>query len=175
MREKRTRWKRRREHCSGCPRNVKRALDLRIVPKPAHPKEPDLQRQAVQRLASSVRDETHWAQILESAETEDQRTELERVVGPLLPFRRAAPCTTPECPSGQQGVWQPMLVVVSPLDSTNLSWVPIELRLCDTCKAEATMRDFLTDGIWDQVLAQWEATIPPPVRRLTTLSWNRIH
>ena len=31
------------------------------------------------------------------------------------------------------------------------------------------------DRIWGQVLAQWESTEPPPIRRLTTLSFDRIH
>ncbi len=148
--------------------------DLRIVKKPTVPTEAELQRQAVQRLANSVESEAHWAQILKTAESPESRAELERVVGPMLPFRRAAVCTTPDCASGLPGLWQPVLVVRSPL-APDPAWVPIELHLCETCKNEATLEDFLTAGIWAQILDQFDATTPPPIRRLTTLSWDRVH
>lgn len=134
-----------------------------------------LERQAVQRMAARVQDETHWGQILASAETDAVRAELERVVGPLLAFRRAAPCTTPDCDSGKHGQWQPVLVVANPLEADTPSWVPIELRLCDDCKKDARLKDFLTDGIWAQVLKAWSADTLPPVRRLTRLQFDRIH
>lgn len=148
--------------------------DLRIVKKPVVETEAELERQAVQRLANAVQDEAHWAQVLDSAETPEQRAELERVVAPMLRFRRAAVCTTPDCASGEPGIWQPVLVVASPLEAGQ-SWVPIELRLCETCKADARVSDFLTDGIWEQILAQWDALAPPPVRRLTSLTFDRVH
>ena len=148
--------------------------DLRIVKKPSTPTEADLQRQAVQRLANSVRDEQHWLQVLDSASSPESRDELERVVGPMLPFRRAAVCTTPDCASGQPGTWQPVLVVTSTVNPEAVSWVPIELRLCEACKTEATLSDFLTDDIWKQILEQIESGWPP-VRRLTTLTFDRIH
>lgn len=149
--------------------------ELQIVKKATVPAEAALQREALQRLANSVQDDAHWQQVLDSATSPESRAELERVVGPLLPFRRAAVCTTPDCASGLTGVWQPVLVVASPLSPTAPSWVPIELRLCERCKAEATLGDFLTDGIWAQVLAQWDPHADPPVRRLTTLTFDRIH
>lgn len=147
--------------------------DLRIVKKPTAPTEADLERQAVQRLANSVESEAHWAQILKTA-GETERTELERVVGPMLAFRRAAVCTTPDCDSGQPGMWQPVLIIQAP-QVPEKAWVPIELKLCETCKNEAQLSDFLTDGIWRQVLDQCAATTIPPVRRLTSLSWDRVH
>lgn len=147
--------------------------DLRIVKKATQPTEADLERQAVQRLANSVESEAHWAQILKTADP-DSRVELERVVGPMLAFRRAAVCTTPDCDSGQPGLWQPVLVIRAP-QVPEEAWVPIELKLCDSCKNEAQLSDFLTDSIWRQVLDQCAATTIPPVRRLTTLTFDRVH
>lgn len=151
-----------------------RRSDIRIVKKPTGP-EVDLQRQAVQKLVANVVDDAHWQQILAAAESDASREELERVVGPLLKFRRAAPCTTPDCDSGEQGLWQPVLVVSSPLAPDDRSWVSIELRLCERCKAEATTQDFLTDGIWAQILDAWTHHQWPPVRARTTLAWERVH
>lgn len=133
-----------------------------------------LEREAVQGLASKVRDEEHWQHILASAEG-TQREELERVVGPMLPFRRAAPCTTPECESGHMGMWRPVLVVSSPLAPEDLFYVPIDLNLCSICKVEAQVEDFLVDTIWSQILAAWQGEQYPPVRRRTTLMFDRIH
>jgi hypothetical protein len=154
-------------------------LRVKMPPRVAH--KPDateaaLQRQQLQRLASQVRDEDHWRDILASATTPEQRDELERVVAPLLPFRRASACTTPDCDSGTPGMWQPVLKIASPIDPAAGAWVPIELRLCDACKAEATLDDFLTDGIWAQIMAALEdETVPPPTRARTSLTWDRIH
>lgn len=148
---------------------------IRIVKKaPASDSAKELERQAVQRLISNVQDEAHWQQILASAGTDAQREELERVCGRMLPFRRAAPCTTPGCDSGEAGIWQPSLVVACPRTPTDPSWVPIELRLCDACKQDATVRDFLTPDIWSQILTAWDGP-EPPVQRLTTLAFDRIH
>lgn len=147
--------------------------DLKIVKKPTAPTEEELQRQAVQRLANAVESEAHWAQILRDAPSPANREELERVVGPMLKFRRTFLCTTPDCDSGKPGLWQPSLVIRAPgFDAT--AWVPVELFLCETCKLDATLRDFLTDSIWAQVLEQFDPTTPPPVRRLTTLQWDRV-
>lgn len=148
--------------------------DFKIVKKPTVETEADLQRQAVQRLANSVQSEAHWAQILKSAPSEESRAELERVVAPRLPFRRTNLCTTPDCASGQPGDYQPVLVIRAP-GVPEEAWVPIELRLCETCKNEAQLADFLTDSIWAQVLEQLAPTTIPPVRRLTSLTWDRIH
>jgi hypothetical protein len=135
-----------------------------------------LERRQVQRLANMVTDETHWQHILASAHTEEQREELERVVAPLLVFRRAAVCTTPECVSGQPGVYQPVLEVRSPLAAEDVAYVPIErLRLCEQCKAEAKVQHFLTDDIWQQIMGAWTESTIPPVRRLTTLAFDRVH
>ncbi len=149
--------------------------DITIQKRPKTPSEAELHRQQVQALAAQVVDEAHWRTILESAETDEQRQELERVVGPMLTFRRAAPCATPGCESGEQGLWQPVLVVSSPAAVTEPCYVPIELRLCGPCKADAQLSNFLTDGIWSQVLSAWPEPALPPVRRLTTLSWDRMH
>jgi len=134
-----------------------------------------MERQAVARLAAHVRDEDHWQQVLASAETAEQKEELERVVGPMLSFRRAAACTSPGCASGKAGLWQPVLVVASPQAPDDPSWVPIELRLCDECHEDAQLADFLTDGVWLQVLSAWSHRDWPPVRRLTRLQWDRVH
>lgn len=142
---------------------------LHLKEKPT-PTEAELQRHAVARLVANVRDEQHWQQILASA-GEAERAELERVVAPMLPWRTAAKCTTPDCASGKPGIWQPCLEVRGP---DMLSYVPIELHLCDDCKAEAQLADFLTDTIWTQVMLAW-TNGSPPLRRLTTLAWDRVH
>ncbi len=147
--------------------------DFKIVKKPAAPTEQDLQRQAVQRLANAVESEAHWAQVLRDAPSPESRAELERVVGPMLRFRRQFLCTTPDCDSGKPGIWQPSLVIRAP-HVAEPAWVPIELFLCETCKNEATLKDFLTDSIWEQVLEQMSVEAVPPVRRLTTLQFDRI-
>lgn len=149
--------------------------DIRIQKVPKTASERELHRQQVQQLASRVSSEEHWTAILASAGTDDQREELERVVGPMLTFRRAAACTTPDCDSGDPGVWTPVLEVRSPFAQNDPSWVPIELRLCESCKADAQLASFLTEGIWSQVLANWDDPAMPPVQRLTSLTWERSH
>lgn len=149
---------------------------VHISQKPSPVRLAAQQRSQLHEMAAKVQDEAHWQSILKTAETDEQREELERVVGPLLHWRKpSTACTTPEC-SSDLGVWQPVLVVASPLDPEVTSWVPIELRLCEACKADAVLADFMTDHIWRQVLDAWpHNSVPPPVRRLTTLQWDRIH
>lgn len=149
-------------------------MRINVQPK-ATPKQRKLERKHLQRMASKVQSEAHWQQILGSATSAESRAELERVVGPMLSFRRAAPCTTPDCESGKPGVWQPVLVVKSPIDPDTPAWVPIELHLCHDCKQEADLSHFLTDGVWQQVLEKWDSELPPPIKRLTTLQFDRIH
>jgi hypothetical protein len=147
--------------------------DLKIAKKAA-PTEQELQKRALQQWANRVESEAHWAQILRDAPSSESRAELERVVGPLLTFRRTFLCTTPDCDSGQPGIWQPTLVIRPPGVDTQ-AWVPIELLLCETCKLDASLKDFLTESIWAQVLDQFtDPTTPPPVKRLTTLEWSRV-
>ena len=150
-------------------------MNIRIAKSAGSPSQRELERQAVQSLANRVSDEAHWQQILSTTQTQEQREELERVVGPMLSFRRSAPCTTPECESGEHGVWQPVLVVASPLAPDEPSWVPIELKLCTSCKESASVEHFLTDDIWAQVLSAWPDPTLPPVRRLVTLQFDRVH
>lgn len=148
---------------------------IRVVKQaPAADSQQDLERQAMHKLVANVVDEAHWQTILATAETEEQRQELERVCGPMLKFRRGAPCTTPGCDSGELAIWQPVLVVAMPQEPDNPSWVPLDLRLCEACKKEAEVEDFLKPSIWSQILAAWEGP-QPPVKRLTTLSFDRVH
>jgi len=149
---------------------------LQIAFRPSKIRADAQARGALMAMAAKVQDEAHWQSILAKAETDAQREELERVIGPLLAFRRPdTACTTPECDSGEPGVWQPVLVVANPVDPTDTSWVPIELRLCDTCKAEASVEHFVTDDIWRQIIHAWDQPQWPPVRRLTRLTWDRTH
>lgn len=136
------------------------------------PSDRELQREALQALANGVQDEAHWDEILSQA-TPEQREELERVVAPLLKFRRAAVCTTPNCTSGQPGMWEPTLEMLSP-DGT-VSWAPLSLRLCDRCKAAASVEAFCTDAIWRQVLLSWQPDVLPPLRHRTQLRFDRSH
>lgn len=149
--------------------------NFKIVRKPELTEVEESERKRLMTLASRVQDEKHWQDVLDGCATEVQREELERVLGPMLRFRRGAPCTSPGCSSGKHGIWQPVLVVRSPVDIESPSWVPIELRLCDDCKAEADVADFLTDSIWAQILTQWEKELPPPVRLLSQLKFDRVH
>lgn len=140
--------------------------------KRAAPTDLELQKAALQRLADAVQDEAHWQQILDQAAPE-QREELERVVGPLLKFKRTKACTTPDCTSGKHGTWQPVLEVAT-LDGES-AWVPIELHLCDDCKEGATTQDFMTDGIWAQIMLTWPEGRFPPMKTRTMLRWSREH
>lgn len=149
--------------------------DIKIAKRQRSPSQDEMEKAQLQRFASAVRDDEHWQAILRSADTDEQRAELNRVVGPLLPFRRASPCTTPDCDSGKTGTWQPVLMVSSPTAITEPSYVPIELRLCEKCKEDAQLSHFLTDGIWSQILGAWDDPTRPPVRRLTVLQWDRVH
>ena len=49
--------------------------------------ERDLRKKTLQRLANAVTDEAHWQKVLEKAGPAE-REELERIVAPLLTFRR---------------------------------------------------------------------------------------
>ncbi len=93
----------------------------------------------------------------------------------MLPFRRAAVCTTPGCDSGKPGLWQPVLEVRNPFDADPAAWVSIELHLCDDCKGEARVEDFTVPSIWGQVMTSWDPEMGPPVRHRTTLTFDRIH
>lgn len=143
--------------------------------------EEELERAALARMASQVQDEAHWRQILSNADTDAQREELERVIGPMLTFRRALPCNNPDCDSTLPAIWQPVLVVSNPVTPEDQSWVPIELRYCDRCKRDAAVEDFVTDGIWEQVMAHWptgskeEPGPLPPTRSRSTLAWDQVH
>lgn len=150
---------------------------MRLLKEQRTPAEDLIERQGLQRLVNAVRDEAHWQDILAKAETPESRAELERVVGPMLPFRKAGHCTTPDCTSGLNGIWRPVLVVRSQLTPLSESWCPLEnLSLCKDCKDEAQVEDFLTGTIQAQILAQCEeAGILPPTWRMTTLSWDRVH
>lgn len=150
---------------------------MRLLKEKRTPAEDAIERQGIARLVSAVKDEAHWQTILEKAETPESKAELERVVGPMLAFRKAAPCTTPDCVSGLHGTWRPVLVVRSQLEPTSETWCPLEnLSLCKDCKEDAAVEDFLTETIQGQILAQCnEAGILPPTWRMTTLSWDRVH
>lgn len=136
------------------------------------PTDEQLAKQQLQRMADAVQNEAHWHEILKTA-SQAEREELERVVGPLLKFRRTLVCDTPDCTSQKEAKWQPSLRVVNP-DGAE-SYVPIERKYCDECKKSASMGDFLTSDIWTQILVNWPKDWQPPVRRHTTLTWDKKH
>lgn len=123
-------------------------------------------------MAAQVRDEAHWQEILANAQDVATAAELERAVGPLLPFRNVR-CHSPLCESGLPPVYQPVLVV------RHQSWgdpiyAPVEIRICEECKASMLVGDVLADGIWEQVCAKCEAAgEPTPTRLLTQLTFDR--
>ncbi len=147
---------------------------MKVNLKTDTPSDRELQRRSLQNIANAVESEEQWAAILATAAPE-QAEELERVVGPLLPFRRTQGCTTPGCESGQRGEYQPVLLARNPQHPEDVFHVPIELHLCETCKAEAELSDFLTDEIWSQIMLAWPHGEWPPVRRLTRLTFDRTH
>ena len=138
------------------------------------PSDRELAKRGLQRIANAVESEEHWRRILDAAGPE-QRDELERVVGPLLRFRRSSPCTTPDCESGKAGEYQPVLEVVSATDATDIFHVPIELKLCEDCQKGAVREDFLTDALWAQVIMAWPSSEYPPLRSRTRLRFDRVH
>jgi hypothetical protein len=134
----------------------------------------DGQFDVVRGYANQVTDETHWAQILAAAPSDEVRVELERTVGPLLRFRRAAPCSTASCQSLLPAVWQPVFVVHCTASDEPI-WAPLEVHYCDTCKQEIRLADVMTDEVWGQILTKCQATGDNPRRWLTELMWDRIH
>ena len=134
----------------------------------------ELQRRSLQKIASAIESEEQWREVLAKA-TPEQAEELERVVGPLLPFRCAGVCTTPDCTSGKVGAYQPVLVVSNPQRPEEDFHVPIELTLCEDCMKDAALEDFLTDALWSQVILAWPHGEWPPVRRRTKLRFDRVH
>lgn len=152
-----------------------RALGLKIAKRPRELDESEVERKHLQRLASQVPSEEVWAEVLANATSDDVRAMLVEKVAPMLSFRRAAVCTTPGCESGEQGTWTPALACTNIVDQSTLSYVSIQLKLCDTCKDDASLADFLTDDIWAQILAAWDPDDIPPSRDMTTLQWERAH
>jgi hypothetical protein len=146
------------------------ASRLRLVTKD-QPREEE--REQLQAFADQVESEEHWTRLKASAETDDARAELERVVGPMLRFRQAR-CHTPLCDSGLPPLYQPVLVVRKRPDDPPI-WAPIEIRVCAHCKDEMGVVDVLTDDIWGQITRQCIAGGEPiPVRLLTALSFDRV-
>lgn len=134
---------------------------------------PDDTREQLQAFADAVEDEAHWQRLLGTATTDEAREELERVVAPMLRFRKAR-CHTPACDSGQLPIWQPVLVVRKRPEDPPM-WAPIEVRYCDRCKDDMTVRDLLTGDIWSQIVRQCVAAGDPvPVRLLTGLLFDRL-
>jgi hypothetical protein len=143
---------------------------LRLVTKET-PRAEELEQ--LREFASKVEDEAHWSRLLASAESDESRAELERVLGPLLPFRKPR-CHSPSCESGLPPIWQPVLVVRKRPDDAPI-WAPIEVRFCETCKKEMGVRDLMTDDIWRQITFQCLSSGEPiPVRLLTQLTFDRI-
>lgn len=131
-----------------------------------------IERANLQAFADQVEDEAHWQQLLASAD-EDRRADLERLVGPLLAFRRPR-CAAPSCDSGLPPVYRPVLVVRKRLEDTPL-YAPIEIGLCKTCKAQMRVGDAITDDIWTQIIRQCVACgYPVPDRALTALTFDRV-
>lgn len=144
---------------------------LRLVTSTSPPAE-DLEQ--LREFASQVEGEDHWSRLLASAETEESRAELERVVGPLLPFRKPR-CHAPTCESGLPPVWTPVLLVRKRPEDGPI-FAPIEIRLCDECKRTMKVRDAITDDIWTQIIRQTVAAGEPvPVRALSQLMFERAH
>lgn len=131
-----------------------------------------VQREELRAYAAQIQDEAQWSHILSQA-TPESRQELERVLGPLLRFRRHA-CASPGCEGKPE--YQPVLTVRASRFHDPI-WAPLELRYCSACKdAIFGASALLTDDIWSQIVAQCEAAGEyPPAKYLTVLSWDREH
>lgn len=142
---------------------------LRLVPR----RDDDAEREQLQAFANQVEDEAHWQRLLATAATDENRVELERVIGPLLKFRQAR-CHAPSCESGELPIWQPVLIVRKRA-SDSPSWAPIEIRVCGSCKDKMTVRDVLSDDIWSQIVSKSVAAGEPvPARILSSLTFYRV-
>ena len=155
-----------------------RASRLKLVPPPQREVRIEVGYAEVEgaelvNYANQVTSEAQWQAILNNADSDETRDELNRVIGPLLPFRRAAPCRTPGCFG--QAIYEPCFEVRASTVNEPI-YAPLEVRFCEACKKEATVEALLPDSVWEQILAQCaEAGEPRPVRWLTVLNWNRIH
>jgi hypothetical protein len=131
------------------------------------------ERERLQQFADQVDSEAHWQRLLKTATTDAHRAELERIIGPLLRFRQSR-CTSPGCESGLPAIYQPVLVLRKRPEDDPM-WAPIELRLCEVCKAQMSARDLLVDDIWTQIIKQCVANGDPvPVRLLSQLTFDRV-
>jgi hypothetical protein len=127
---------------------------------------------ALREMAARITDEASWQAILASAQDDETRAELERVVGPLLAFRHPH-CHTPLCESGLPPIYQPTLVVRHQAWGDPI-YAPIEIRVCEDCKASMRVGDLMTSAIWGQICAKCdEAGEPTPTRILTQLTFDR--
>lgn len=143
---------------------------LRLVPKSQAAKEA-AERARLRDFADRVTDEAHWQAILDSAETPESRAELDRVVGPLLPFRR---CANKECESGDAGIWVPVLLFRCYLDGPTTR-MTVQRKVCTVCREAITLDDILTDEVWARAIAAYlEADAAWPDRSLTTITFDPV-
>jgi hypothetical protein len=155
-----------------------RASRLKLVPPPQREVRIEVGYAEVEgaelvNYANQITSEEQWQELLGKADSDETREELNRVIGPLLPFRRAAPCHTPGCFG--VAIWEPSFELHS-RNQTDPIWAPLEVRYCEACKKEATLDALLPDSVWSQILEQMsEAGEERPVRWLTKLNWNRVH
>jgi hypothetical protein len=130
----------------------------------------DFERQKLERFAELVTDEAHWQRILADA-SDASREELERVVGPMLSFRK---CLNKECTSGEPAIWLPVLLLRAyPGGPTSRQM--ILGRVCTPCKDLITVEDVLTDDVWIRTVTSYtEAGKPWPYRPITTLTFEGV-
>jgi len=100
--------------------------------------------------ARAVRDEAHWQSILASTDKPEVREELERVVGPLLRFRRG--CAYLGCTSTEPARYEVFLSLEAENGDKSLS--DVHISVCHPCRGKLTVEDVVTDEIWSEVVQQ---------------------
>lgn len=133
----------------------------------------DFERAKLQRLADAVRDEEHWQQILDFDTRPEVQEELERLVGPMLRFRR---CDNVNCETKGRGIWRPVLLVRGwPEGPTDR--IEVLRKVCTDCREETDLSDLLTDEVWERAIDGFKRVGREwlPRRTLTTLTWDAVN
>ena len=153
----------------GRESNVQRAEPKSHVRARAHAREQE--RERLRLLASKVQNEEHWATILDSCPTPEDRDSLEREVAPLLPWRR---CGSRSCETHDTPCWLPVLLLRSTREG-DTGRADLLLRVCTVCRERITVEDVLTDEVWTRILSGYlERGARLPVRSLTTLTFDAV-
>jgi hypothetical protein len=83
-------------------------------------------------------------------------------------------CYLINCPD--RGTWRPVLALRTRKDASPVRLAFAHLTACDAHKQEATVDSFLSPEGFDKISRVLrDAGKPVPMRKLTTLQWEKIH